>query len=722
MENINKPSKEDIIEYYVNQNHDAKESSAYFKMSRSTFVKLCHKLNIKKINKIRPILPTEEEIRQLYIVENKTAAEAAEQFNIGLTTFVRLVKQYKLYKPKEQIKKSGRAKPTLPSYEEFYQYYVIEGHTQQECHEHFSVCVEIIGKLVKEWGLLEEAAQKRKEKLKKEWTPPLSKEKIIEVYMSTTTGGKEAAAQLGVSFSTFRRCLAYYNLHKDLSLVQINIKKTWEQKYPEGHPLRNKEVQEKIKKTCLKKYGVKNPSQSQEIINKIKEKIAKEVPISYKELYNYYIIENHSRKECAEYFGVASYIVEDWIYKYKIKKDPKMVKAKIEQTNLEKYGYKNPIQNEKIMIKARNTCLKKYGTTNPAQSHIKHYEFWDTDEHFTEYLKGLLEKPRILDLAEFFNINFTAAINRVHKLKLESYTKYKDPRSSYEDEIIKILKENFNITNVKLNCRDLLPSGKEIDIYLPDYKVGIEFNGEYWHCDLHEKFQDHSGRSHYHQDKSLEAEEQGIFLFHIFEHEWDEMWTTKNSKFQNSHENIINRLGNILTQTKNHIPARKCEIREITKEQKKDFLNKNHIQGNEHTGSYALGLFYEDQLVSCMCFGHSKFFRYNYELTRFATIHDTVVQGGASKLFKYFIDNKMKAGEKVVSYNDITKTKGDIYKILGFECASINEPNYWWVNFDTMDIRSRYQEQEAGEVERMHSQGYHRICDCGTRTWVYTKK
>ena len=82
----------------------------------------------------------------------------------------------------------------------------------------------------------------------------------------------------------------------------------------------------------------------------------------------------------------------------------------------------------------------------------------------------------------------------------------------------------------------------------------------------------------------------------------------------------------------------------------------------------------------------------------------------------------MKVGEKVVSYNDITKTKGDIYKILGFECASINEPNYWWVNFDTMDIRSRYQEQEAGEVERMHSQGYHRICDCGTRTWVYTKK
>jgi hypothetical protein len=32
-----------------------------------------------------------------------------------------------------------------------------------------------------------------------------------------------------------------------------------------------------------------------------------------------------------------------------------------------------------------------------------------------------------------------------------------------------------------------------------------------------------------------------------------------------------------------------------------------------------------------------------------------------------------------------------------------------------------HQEQAAGETRRMHELGYSRICDAGTRTWVYVK-
>ena len=70
-------------------------------------------------------------------------------------------------------------------------------------------------------------------------------------------------------------------------------------------------------------------------------------------------------------------------------------------------------------------------------------------------------------------------------MKLEKLVIWNLPRSHYEDEIVEMLRKEFNITNIELNKRGLLSSGKEIDIYLPDYKVGIEFNGEYWHCDLH---------------------------------------------------------------------------------------------------------------------------------------------------------------------------------------------------------------------------------------------
>ena len=548
------------------------------------------------------------------------------------------------------------SKEDIIKYEELYEYYIIENHQQKECCIRFGINLYELNKILKEYKIIKHPSRL------KEWAPPLSYKQIEEVYLNSVISGKEAAKILGVSFSTFRRCIVYYDLHKDKELVQKSINNAWNQKYQNGHPLRDKKTQKKIKETCKRKYGVDCVFQNKE------------------------------------------------------------VKEKIKETLVTKYGVDNPLKSSEIKEKIKKINLFKYGVEHPAQTQIQHYDVWSSYKKLSSWLQSFNKKQNLFNIAQYFNVDYSSAVRKIKIMKLEKLVIWNLPRSHYEDEIVEILHKEFHIINIELNKRGLLPSGKEIDIYLPDYKVGIEFNGEYWHCDLHEKFQDHSGRSHYHQDKSLEAERQGIFLFHIFEHEWDEMWTTKNSKFQNSHENIINRLGNILTQIKNHIPARKCEIREITKAQKKDFLNKNHIQGNEHTGSYALGLFYEDQLVSCMCFGHSKFSRYNYELTRFATIHDAVVQGGASKLFKYFIDKKMNEGEKVVSYNDITKTKGDIYKILGFECVSINEPNYWWVNFDTMDIRSRYQEQEAGEVERMHSQGYHRICDCGTRTWVYTKK
>ena len=160
---------------------------------------------------------------------------------------------------------------------------------------------------------------------------------------------------------------------------------------------------------------------------------------------------------------------------------------------------------------------------------------------------------------------------------------------------------------------------------------------------------------------------------------------------------------------------------ELGVSERSDFLNLNHIQGNCGS-SISYGLRYQGELVACMCFSHPKSEKYTWELSRFCTKRGTTVQGGASKLFKEFIKRNLSAGDTVSSYNDITKTKGDLYRILGFELISINSPNYVWINFTTKDVRTRYQEQEAGEVERMHSLGYHRVCDCGTKTWVYTVK
>ena len=83
--------------------------------------------------------------------------------------------------------------------------------------------------------------------------------------------------------------------------------------------------------------------------------------------------------------------------------------------------------------------------------------------------------------------------------------------SHYENEISEFLtSHNINhITSDRIQIKPL-----ELDIYLPDHKIAIEFNGDYWHSS---KFKD----KFYHQNKSLLCSEKGIRLIHIFEFEYN---------------------------------------------------------------------------------------------------------------------------------------------------------------------------------------------------------
>lgn len=55
---------------------------------------------------------------------------------------------------------------------------------------------------------------------------------------------------------------------------------------------------------------------------------------------------------------------------------------------------------------------------------------------------------------------------------------------------------------------------KELDLYYPEKKIAIEYNGDYWHSDL---FKDKD----YHYNKFKECLEKGIILVSIFESEWN---------------------------------------------------------------------------------------------------------------------------------------------------------------------------------------------------------
>lgn len=261
------------------------------------------------------------------------------------------------------------------------------------------------------------------------------------------------------------------------------------------------------------------------------------------------------------------------------------------------------------------------------------------------------------------------------------------------------------------NNRKIL-GGKELDMYIPSYNLAIEYNGLYWHSDLHLD-------NNYHFNKTELCESKGIKLIHIFEDEW---------KYKQ--EIVKSRLTNIFGLNSNKIYGRKCVIKEITSKEAKEFLNNNHIQGGINA-KYNIGLYYNNELVSIMTFG---FLRKNmgrksidghYELLRFCNKLYTSVVGGADKLLKYFI--KTYNPKEITSYADRRWSQGDLYVNLGFEFVYNSKPNYFYINKGKREHRFKYRkdilvkegfDKNKTEREIMKERGFNRIYDCGNKKYV----
>ena len=115
----------------------------------------------------------------------------------------------------------------------------------------------------------------------------------------------------------------------------------------------------------------------------------------------------------------------------------------------------------------------------------------------------------------------------------------------------------------------------------------------------------------------------------------------------------------------------------------------------------------------------------SFELVRYVT--STTVVGGASKLLSAFI--KAFSPTQIYSYSDNRYSVGKLYTTLGFSMESENRASYWYYHPATRKSYHRYtftkhKLVEAGfskdQTERqiMYDQGYLRIWNCGTRTWV----
>ena len=283
--------------------------------------------------------------------------------------------------------------------------------------------------------------------------------------------------------------------------------------------------------------------------------------------------------------------------------------------------------------------------------------------------------------------------------------------SNPEDEIVNVLdkfcSQQRNHTILK---------GKELDIFIPSLKIGIEYNGLRWHS---EDF----GKDHrYHLDKLNKCNEQGIKLIQIFEDEWINHRKICESK--------LRQICGLNTNPK--IFGRKCEIREISnKNEAYDFLDKNHIQGRT-VCTVALGAYHQEELVGIMTFKREK--EGYWDLNRFATDINYQCVGIGGKLFKYF--TKHYDFKEIKSFADrrwTTDPTDNLYIKLGFEFDSFVEPTYWYYNpkvdrykrFHKFGFRKQSLHNQYGlplemtEREMTTTLGYTRIWDCGLIKYIY---
>lgn len=259
-----------------------------------------------------------------------------------------------------------------------------------------------------------------------------------------------------------------------------------------------------------------------------------------------YIDKNKTVIEICESTGLSKGAIEGRLRKYKIYKDKDKiqlskenrnlskigvknvfeldnVKSKIKETNKIKYGFEHPMSNENIQNKHYNTMLKRYNCKVPIQCNdIKNKIIKTRYENSTQVLKNKndalriikenkLEGKTIKEFSDILGLSYTRTVYYVNKFNLHDILKTTEKTSYYEDDICKYLYE-AGITNIIRNDRSKL-DGKEIDIYLPDYNIGIEFNGDFWHSI---KYKDKD----FHMKKSELAISKGIFIYNIFEFEW----------------------------------------------------------------------------------------------------------------------------------------------------------------------------------------------------------
>jgi len=260
-------------------------------------------------------------------------------------------------------------------------------------------------------------------------------------------------------------------------------------------------------------------------------------------------------KECREnnkelfYNHQTQSKIKSNLKKYNVKNvmQVKDIKQKQEQTMLQKYYVKVPLHNKaikkKFLYKLKNTTqieknkkIKKFRKTlieknkktskkdkletkqQLRKTHIdlnktlKNKHFWDNKKFIEDTFLDDKKYIKIHKFQKFFGCSNSIVYIQFKRLKIK-YNK-SSGYSQKEKDVVNFI-STFYKKDIIENIKGIINNKYELDIYLPDINLAIEYNGEHWHCCKNDK--NFLKNKYRHHKKTIMCHDKNIELIHIYE-------------------------------------------------------------------------------------------------------------------------------------------------------------------------------------------------------------
>ena len=526
----------------------------------------------------------------------------------------------------------------------------------------------------------------------------------------------------------------WYKTCGNKECIKKSTIKTNVEKYGFDNPMKNEKILKKSQQKIFEKYGAtsaaKNDIIKEKISNKLNNRTKEEKSKTIEKRNETWNKKSEEDKQIIK--NKKSYTNSN-----KSEEEKNNITKKRKNTCIEKYNNEYVINSTDIRNKILNIFNEKFGGNSPfSDKNVKNKALKSYKKNHIEYIKENIGKFQCEYISHLdkgnsnieykllckrknkkFTIGYSNLRNRIlANIEISPYFRPIHGKSEMENNLFKFIEKNYNNTIITNKKNIIKPY--ELDIYIPEFKLAFEFNGLWWHNELNKD-------KNYHLNKTENCEKLNIKLIQI----WEDDWIYKQNIVKSM---ILNKLN--INQIK--IYARKCEIKEISDNNiVREFLNQNHIQG--FVGSrIKIGLYYENNLVSLMTFGDRRIAMGKkstnigeYELLRFCNKLNNIIVGGASKLFKYFINNYNP--QEITTYADRSFSQGNLYSTLGFNFVSKTEPNYYYIidgirhhrfNFRKNKLIKEGYDPNKTEHDIMLERKIYRIYDSGNLKFIYTIK